>query len=211
MNEKENKGLDDFDDDDIGIARNLRRKQRGSSALKSLLFAFVLVFLVIGSFWVSFLIGKRILVPSKSLPKVEIVENEVVPVPAAPKISAPAPKAEVIEYPNLNAGVEVKKPAAVVKKKIIVPVAAEKKETVPDRPLAAEDAYYKVEAGLFTSKAGAIEKMKELEEQGFEVFAKETGAEGWRVQAGAFKTREKAEKVIADLKAKGFSGKIIKE
>lgn len=211
MSEKENKALDNFEDDDIGIGRSIKRRQRGSGAVKGVVFAFVLIFLVIGSFWVSFLIGKRMLVPSKTFPKIETVDKEVIPVPVVPKVSAPAPKAEKIEYPDLSAGTAVKKPEIRIKKKIVVPVAAEKKEIVPAEPAVKEDVYYKVEAGLFSSKAGAIEKMKELEGAGFEVFAKEAGKGSWRVQAGAFKTSDKAEKVIADLKAKGFSGKIIKE
>ena len=211
MSENENKGLDDFDDDEIGIGRNIKKRQRGSGAAKGALIAFFLVFLVIGSFWVSFLIGKRMLVPARSFQKVEALDSEVIPVPVAPKVPVPAPKAEKIEYPNLNAVAEVKKPEIRIKKKIVVPVSAVKKEVAPEEPAVKDDSYYKVEAGLFSSKADAIEKMKELEAQGFEVFAKEASAGSWRVQAGAFKTRDKAEKVIADLKAKGFSGKIIKE
>jgi cell division septation protein DedD len=157
------------------------------------------------------LIGKRILVPAKTFSNIEVVSNEVVPVPVAPKFSTPSPKVEKTEYPNLNAVPEAKKPEVRIKKKIILPVSAVKKVNAADDPAVKDDAFYKVEAGLFSSKAGAIEKMKELEEQGFEVFAKEASAGSWRVQAGAFKTRDKAEKVIADLKAKGFSGKIIKE
>ncbi|MEK7375868.1 MAG: SPOR domain-containing protein, partial [Candidatus Margulisiibacteriota bacterium] len=92
-----------------------------------------------------------------------------------------------------------------------VPVAPDKKESVPVSDAVKEDTYYKVEAGHYSSKAEAIEEMKKLEAAGFEVFAKETSAGGWRVQAGAFKTNDKAEKVVAELKTKGFSGIIMKE
>ena len=215
MSEKENKALDDFEDDDIGIGRSIKKRQHRSSALKGVLFAFVLIFLIIGSFWVSFLIGKRILVPAKTFPNVESVDNEVVPVPVAPTVPKPVEKTGGIEYPNLNAVAPVKNPEVKIKNKITVPVSPDKKESVPAASavtaVTEEDAYYKVEAGLLSVKSDAIDVMKKLEAAGFEVFAKETSAGAWRVQAGAFKTIDKAEKVVAQLKAKGFSGKIIKE
>ncbi|MEK7376593.1 MAG: hypothetical protein AABZ57_05475, partial [Candidatus Margulisiibacteriota bacterium] len=117
MGDNKNRASDDFDDDDIGIGRNIKKRHRGSGALKGVLFAIVLIFLVIGSFWVSFLIGKRILVPAKTLPKMEAVNNEVVPVLAAPKVPVPAAAAEKIEYPDLSAGAPVKKPVIKIKQR----------------------------------------------------------------------------------------------
>ncbi len=211
MIENENKGLEEFDDDEIGIGRNIKRRSSGSSALKGLFFGLVLVLLVVGSFWASFMIGKRLLLPGKPVGGIQEENTRTVAVPLPDKKPLPAEKEE-IDYPNLGRPLKEARPAQVIRKKVIVPeVKKELPAPVEAKPVPESGVYYKVEAGIAPSREKAIEKMKALEEAGFEVFAREIASGSWRVQAGAFKTRDKAEKVAAELSAKGFSAKVIKE
>ncbi|MFA5097439.1 MAG: SPOR domain-containing protein [Candidatus Margulisiibacteriota bacterium] len=211
MNENQNRGLEEFEDDEIGIGRNIKRRSSGSSALKGIFFGLILVLLVVGSFWASFMIGKRLLLPGKPVEGIQEENTRTVAVPFPEKKPLPAEK-EGLKYPNLERPAKEDRPARVVRKKVIVPeVKKEVPAAVEARPAAESGVYYKVEAGMAPSREQAIEQMKALEEAGFEVFAREIASGSWRVQAGAFKTSDKAEKVAAELTAKGFSAKVIKE
>ena len=211
MSENENRSLDITDDEDIGIGRSLKRRSRSSFPVKGVVFSIFIVFLVVASFWVSFLVGKRILIPEKTILAEKPKPVSTMPVKEVPQSVAERDLTEKTVFPDLS-----QKPPAKAKpvekkisKKVVLPTAPAKKPLAQPAP-AKEDVYYKVQAGLYSSRAQAVEKMKAMEDLGFEVFAREVSG-GWRVQAGAFKSREKADKMASELRAKGLSATVIKE
>jgi cell division septation protein DedD len=201
------------DSDEIGIGRGLRKKKSPLS-LKGAGVALLIVCLVIGSFWLSFLIGKRILSPMRQAPKAEPQNIETYKIPQ----SLPVYDAPKAKEPKKIGPLPVKPVKKVVitkdpffkKKKEAVKKKAEKakKEAVK----AVSDGLYKVRAAVAESKEKAVKLMKDLKDKGFdEVFAHDAGGGNYTVQAGAFKSRANAEKLLKELKEKGFDGKIITE
>ena len=169
--------------------------------LKNLFVFAVLILVVVSSFWISFQLGKRILLPVKNLEeKIEVNIPEpppiIKPLQAAPEIIGVVPTeakpAEPIAEPKL---VETK-PAP---KPIKVKVAA-----------AAGRHFYKIQAGLFTEKIKASELADKILGSGFEIYLKRVG-EAWRVQVGAFKTKGEANAIQSALSGKGFKSEIVFE
>ena len=70
--------------------------------------------------------------------------------------------------------------------------------------------YYKVQAGVFSSKADALSLSSELNANGFETFVRKT-SQGWRVQVGAFQKKSQAESLRNSLSAKGFTATVFYE
>jgi len=192
------------DSDEIGVARGLRKK-KSSFSFKGLATVLMIAALVIVSFWLSFLIGKRILSPMRQVPKAEPQKTETYRVPEdLPVYAAPAPKEKA--GPD-EAVPEVKQVKKVVIKKD--PFFAAKKKTAATVNKGS-GSLYKVRTSIAESKEKAFEIMKGLKEKGFdEAFAHELGGGKFSVQAGAFKLKANAEKLIKELKEKGFDGKII--
>lgn len=180
-----------------------RGENRFLSWLKGLLTFLVLVAVVVASFWVSFRLGKSILMPVKKTPERKI-EAAIPEAPASIKalqrlqeaMSAEARKKEAKKLaraakPQLRA---VRKPLCRVQK----------------RKVAAGKGYYKVQAGWFADKEKAAELASRLKDSGFEVYQRKISG-GWRVQAGAYKTKSTAEALRKKLKDKGFDSSLIYE
>ena len=198
-----------------GLAKEIK-KSEGGDFIKNFFVGLLLIGIVVGSFWVSFLIGKKILVPPiKNLPTFEI------PVPkpvskAALENAEPLQSAAVEEEPILEREIKpapvVSKPSAKPVKKTVTAQTAVKPKTIkPVATVAGKGALlYKVVAGTFSTSAKAISLSSSLKNKGFQSYVKKISS-GFRVQAGAFDTREQAASLVAKLKAKGFSPSIIQE
>lgn len=163
--------------------------------LKGLLTFLVLVAVVVASFWVSFRLGKSILMPVKKAPERKI-EAAIPEAPASIKAlqrlqEAMSAEARKAAKPQLRA---VRKPLCRVQK----------------RKAAAGKGYYKVQAGWFADKEKAAELAGKLKDSGFEVYQRKVSG-GWRVQAGAYKTKSTAEVLRKKLKDKGFDSSLIYE
>jgi len=163
--------------------------------IKNIFIFLALLLVVLGSFWLSFQLGKRILFPVKK-PRVEIT------------IPEPPPSLKVLE----KMGLGTKETTAKEETKEVKALESKPKRLVRVRPkaVASSISYYKVQVGWFKEKAQAQSLAEKVKSQGFEVYLKPIN-HGWRVQAGAFRTVERAKTLQAQLTAKGFRAKIIYE
>ncbi|MDD5382569.1 MAG: SPOR domain-containing protein, partial [Candidatus Margulisbacteria bacterium] len=158
---------------------------RAAPLVKNLLIFLLLVVVIIASFWVSFQLGKKILVPVKK-PEAKIE----VAIPEPPPSIAGLQKAGLLS----KEAEQVAKPTA--EKRVCAPAAVGK--------------YYKVQAGFFVVKTNANNMVSKLKSQGFDAFIVKLGR-GWRVQAGAFKSKKYALERQRALKAKGFDSALVCE
>lgn len=177
--------------------------------LKNLFLFFLLMAIIAGSFWVSFLVGKRILVPTKKVPtKSFVVEKEDAKSPFADEISIEvettakevnelaskylkdeeAFKPEIEEKPPLNTPA-VKQPAA---------------KPVGQTQTMENDKYY-VQVGAFSKNDNAERMKRELEGKGYSALIKKIG-NYWRVYVGGFATKSAAQEELSKLKASGYEG-----
>lgn len=204
--------------DEIGVARGIRKK-KSSISFKGVGVVFLIVALVIGSFWLSFLIGKRIMSPMKQLPKAQMPGIETYKVPEGLPVYD-APKSEVTAPPEEKMPEKaVPMPPKPVKKVVIKkdPFFAKKKEAAKEKAKkakaetvkAASEILYKVRTAIAGSKEKAVTIGKELKEKGFdEIFVYDLGSGKYSVQVGVFRKKENAEKMLKDLKTKGFDANI---
>lgn len=159
-----------------------------SPRLKNFLLFVLLVAVIIASFWLSFQLGRRMLVPSRKISERRIEVPILEPPPSLkslqelPKVS---PEAKAKEIP-------VKKPRL------------QQREVKPKRY------FYKIQAGLFKDKKDAQALAERIKAGGIEVVVKKVDGK-WRVQAGAFSRRARAEVRQGELKSKGFDSEIIFE
>jgi len=176
--------------------------------IRSLLIFVLLVGVIVGSFWISFELGKRVLgsvsnPPVKSIPvKIPAVPPEIaglqekpVKQPKEPAIDAPIEEKDIAKNYPVAVTTTIKKLTRVVAKKSVIPVRLR---------------YYKVQAGVFEDRESAHDLARELKENGIDNFIKKTVA-GWRVQVGAYKTRGQAEGQQIVLRNKGYNTSIIIE
>jgi N-acetylmuramoyl-L-alanine amidase len=175
-------------EEEIGVGRGMKRRRGFIEFVKNIFVGLLLIGIVIGSFWVSFLIGKRVLVPVKPLATAELLP-----------IEESIPFEEEIEFPVVLATPE---------ESFVSEVPSKKVEPKPE-PLE-KIRYYKVQAGLFETKTEAQALVRELKEKGFTSFIREVDSAS-RVQAGAFRTKDRAQVLVDQLKAKGFNSDIIYE
>jgi N-acetylmuramoyl-L-alanine amidase len=200
-----------------GMAGDIK-KSEGGDFIKSIFVGLLLVGIVVGSFWISFLIGKKVLVPPiKNLPTFEI--------PAPKAISrfdiekaTPVKEEPVIQEREIK-GIEVKaklpKPVSVKKIQTAAKPVAVKTASKPaaiKTPVAQSKGvkYYKVIVGTFKAADEANALMKSLKEKGFQSYIKKLSGL-YRVQAGAFDAKDKANPLVFKLKGKGFTPAIIIE
>ena len=186
-------------EEEIGVGRGVKRGGGFGDFLKNIFVGILLIGIVVGSFWVSFLIGKRVLVPVKQL------ETRTLP---------PIEEAKPIQEEDLSAYATVETNAQTQEEyaKRIEPKTDIK--TAPPEPMKYQivhDKYYKVEVGLFTTKAEADALVASLKTKGISSFIKKVSSSGFRVQAGAYKTKEKAQQQVNELKTKGVNSDIIYE
>ncbi|MCU0641700.1 MAG: SPOR domain-containing protein [Candidatus Margulisbacteria bacterium] len=173
----------------------LPEPNRFGAFLKNLLTFLLLLLVVIASFWVSFQLGRRILMPAKKLPGPPVIEA---PVPETPE--------SIKALQRLQAAIsgESQKKTA-VKAKLV-------SRQIVRKPVCrrARSGYYKVQAGWFTDRSLASDLSGRVKAAGFETYVRKVNG-GWRVQAGAFWTRKKAEALRQQLIAKGFKPQVIFE
>ncbi|MEE8638070.1 MAG: SPOR domain-containing protein [Candidatus Margulisiibacteriota bacterium] len=167
-----------------------KRKSGFAGLIKNLLLLLLLAGVIVASFWISFHLGKRILVPVKKIPERRIE----VAIPEPPPSIAAMQRLEEVMIEEL----EKEEPAEVV-------VAKPK-----PKPKAGAIHYYKVQAGVFSEKNNAIGFAKKLRASGFETYIKKV-SKGWRVQAGAFFKKAQALHLQNSLNAKGFKSVIVFE
>lgn len=178
--------------EEIGIGEGLRKRKSGWG--RGLFIAIVMILVVVGSFWASFLIGKSMLTPVKSLSTEGTLPlEEVAPILLPEIVPQEGIVPEKIEIP-------IKKEAPVVGKKTGVKV-----KSARGGPLASK--WYKVQAGAFKDRESALELEKQLKLQGYptHVYRK---AGLWEIQVGAFKAEWRAKKLVGELQDKGFKASI---
>lgn len=175
----------------INPSENFQAKEKGSSRIRNFLIFLVLIGVVASSFWISFQLGKRILIPIKKIPERRIE----VAIPEPPPSIKALQELERIMTPEAGK----KKPAAVAVKPVPV------KKTMAIKPV-----YYKVQAGVFVDKVNAQALADKVRASGFEVYLKKIST-GWRVQVGAFRSKSEAEALQNALIGKGFKSRIIYE
>lgn len=162
--------------------------------IKSLSVFILLVAIIAASFWVSFLLGKRILMPARKVPRPKI--EVTIPEP-------PASIAALQEFEEITK--EVKTEPAKPKPKIV------KKSVKPEKQYTSvEKRYYKVQAGIFVHKSNALKTAERLEANGFQTYMKKVD-QGWRVQVGAYIKESMAQSLQKALSAKGFAASVIFE
>ena len=164
-------------------------EKRSTGFGKNLLILLFLIIVIIGSFWLSFQLGKRIL--SSDRQSTEDMVEMIIPEP---------PEAIKDMQREVSVSVEEIFPEA----KII--------ETAPKTvvPKIVYGKYYKVQAGYFVVKNNALNQAKSLRDKGFETFVKKVG-KGWRVQVGAFRAKVRAKNLQSSLKSQGFESALVYE
>lgn len=171
-------------------------ESNASAWIKSALTVVVLVLVVVASFWISFQLGKRILLPVKKVPEGRI--EAVIPEPP-PSIKALQKLRAAV---SLEAGTKEVR-AVAGKDKVKVKAKGETRKRYGKQ-------YYKVQAGLYANKNSARKLSQKIEDSGFSTYIKKVRS-GWRVQAGAFRSRGEAAGLQKSLRAKGFKSQIIHE
>jgi len=181
-------------EEEIGVARGMKKRGRFSEFFRNLLVGFLLIGIVVGSFWISFLIGKRVLVPVKTISTRELtpIEEEI---PEIEKKIVGGPAIASSEVGIIGV-IEEEAPAKIIEPQPVQP------ETMK---------YYKVQAGLFTTVSEAEELSARLKQSGFSCFIKKLSNSTYRVQAGAFRTKSRAQTLVNQLQVKGFGSEIIYE
>ncbi|MFH1710047.1 MAG: SPOR domain-containing protein [bacterium] len=204
-----------------GVAGDIRRSE-GRDFIKNIFVGFLLVGIVVGSFWISFLVGKRVLVPPvRNLPTLETA-----PLKAISKLdierAVPVKEEPVIKEREIKAvEVKAKLPPPVAVKKIMtakkIGAARTPVKTAVVKPAVKAPAektvsakYYKVIAGTYKTAAEVNKVIKSLKEKGFRSYVKKISGL-YRVQVGAFDESDKADPLVVQLKEKGFTPTIIIE
>jgi hypothetical protein len=176
---------------------NIPKKGGGFlSFLKHLVVFVLLVGVIVASFWVSFSLGKRLLVPVKKMPGRQI--EVAIPEPPASVAALQEFEEIILEEKEEEVQPEPSKPQPA------------KPEVVKKRASPPDTKYYKVQAGVFGSKTNASDLAKKLRASGIDTFIRKV-SQGWRVQAGAYMSKKWALNQQHKLKAKGFESRIIYE
>lgn len=202
----------DMPDDEIGVVRDLKKKKPFN--LKSLGITVFIVILIVSSFWASFFIGKMFLTPVRKLPDVdfqkldEMFAQETIPpdpMSAGQAVTEESPA--VYEVPS-DAPAEKELPRK-------DPFTPEKKTAPKATAAAAKPApvksLFKVSSPAFDTREKAAALSAKMSSAGFESFVKQESAGKFSVQAGLFKSRSNAERLVEQLKAKGFEGVITEQ
>ncbi|MFA5839397.1 MAG: SPOR domain-containing protein [Candidatus Margulisiibacteriota bacterium] len=157
----------------------------------------VLIVVVVGSFWISFELGMRILNGGNNNVN-KIIPSDIPEVP--PEIAKlQTNKVKLVKQP-----LKAVKSTAVINKPLAV--FANPKRIVRTK----SSGYYKVQAGYFYDQSSAKALAEKLLGDGFDTYVKKVGT-GWRVQVGAYKTKKLANVMQNSLKVKGYSSKLIVE
>jgi len=207
---------------EFGHLEEETKEHKTSGWLKNSLIFLVLLAVVAASFWISFQLGKRILLPVKrpAEQKIDVAIPEPPPdIQALQKLqevmseeakkqetATPEPAAHEVKMP-----VKAVAPKPAVAKKVAAPVRVAAKAPAKTAPkISTGKRYYKVQAGWFRDKAKAQELADLVQENGFEIYLKKVNS-GWRVQVGAFRTKEEAEALRDALEKKNISSQVLFE
>ena len=175
-------------DKEKGVAKDINRRSSDFGWLKNIFVALLLVGIVVGSFWISFLIGKRVLTPVKPLRS-----EKVMPVPES---TAPIVEEEVVIEEEAVVPKPEPKPEPMPEPKPVPKTAPVKEPSVTK--------YYKVRVGSFTTSAAAYNTEKQLKNAGFPTFVRKIDSGMWTIQVGAFVKKSQADSLVGQLKAKEF-------
>ncbi len=176
------------------------RQNKFLALVKNLLVLVILVAVILGSFWVSFNLGKKLLMPVKKTAMGRI------------NVSIPEPPASIAHLQKLD---KLITPTKEVRDQVVQRTTTT--VTLARRPVqpvvgytGASGQYYKVQAGYFKELDNALNLSKQLKSNGFETFIKKLNS-GWRVQVGAFRSKKWAQQLQRSLKAKGFDSVLVFE
>jgi SPOR domain len=180
------------------------RKNKFLTAVKNLLALVILVVVILGSFWISFNLGKTLLLPAKRSATEKI------------DVSIPEPPASIAHLQKLDELMGQTKEAkaqtgtlTVVEQTTTTTRARQAAKSVVGYT-SASGRYYKVQAGYFKELSNALNLSKQLKANGFETFVRKIN-DGYRVQAGAFHSKKWAQQLQRSLKAKGFDSVLVFE
>lgn len=157
--------------------------------LRNILLIIVLIGIVAASFWVSFLIGQKLLTPVKKLPTKYLIPEEPPLIPSSitlevetvgKKVKPAKAKKTVISRPKVRVEMEPK---------------AEAEASGP----------WVIQVGAFSKSANAALLVKQIKAKGFAARQAKVGA-WWRVYAGGFKTAAEAKEYQSRLLSTGFEG-----
>jgi len=187
-----------------GVAGDIK-KSEGGDFIKNIFIGLLLVGIVVGSFWISFLIGKKVLVPPvKNLPTFEI------PVPKAIS-KAEIEKATPVKEEPIIQEREIK--AVEVKAKLPKPISVKKvqkaKKTVAAK--SATKTAKKVAARAVTKTAAKVAASKPAVKPAETMPVVETtSVKYYKIIVGSYKTADEANALVSSLKEKGFQSYVKK-
>ena len=167
--------------------------------LKNLFLFILLVVVIVGSFSISFVIGKRILVPTKKIPtRSFLAEKELAKGPLSEEISIEV-ETTAREMDKLASKYLAEEK---IEEKIEVP--APKKPAVKKSVKGATSfGEYYVQVGAYSYHSNALNFKKELEGKGFPASVFKKG-KYYRVYAGSFSTMSQAKAQVSKLKSAGY-------
>ena len=161
-----------------------------------------LVVIIVLSFWLSFMIGKQMLVPTKKLPTQYLITEEAKPV-LPPEVTLEV-QGITLESITLEAVPTIEnKP---VEEKIIlrpIPPKKQKAAVVIEKPVKAISGEYTVQLGAFSHYKNAQTLLKELKSKGFDAEVKSSGRL-YKVQSGSFDDMSEARAYLSRITAAGF-------
>jgi cell division protein FtsN len=178
------------------LNQEIPKKNQVVESSKNIALILILTIIIIGSFWVSFQLGKKLLVPVKKMPK----EKIEVTIPEAPPSVAHLQKLEKLS--GLKSATKPTTPAPAV--------CATKPVVSNSTTKVVSGKYYKLQVGLFTYKSNAVNLTTKLTSCGLEAFYRSVKGK-WRVQAGAYRKKSDALNAQKALKKKGYDSIIICE
>jgi hypothetical protein len=197
INDNENQGSDRFEIDDlesesVSMADKIEEakpERNLASFLKNLFIFLLLGGVIVGSFWISFNVGRNLLVPAVK--------------PAEEKVETALKEPAVTEATKATKETTAKKATS-------KPAVAKKTTSKPRTTSSVKRKYFKVQAGVFKNKTNAVNLAKKISESGFGTYIKKLST-GWRVQAGAFIKKTRAQNMQRLLMNKGFKSVLVYE
>jgi hypothetical protein len=176
--------------------------------MKNVLVFITLFLVVIGSFWISFQLGKRLLLPiGRGEEKIKVAVPEPPAALQALQKKGMAESDGAAKKPKLALDLPA---APVVAVKPAVKRTAAVKRTEKNTKVAASGHYYKVQAAYFKNGKNAARLAEKIKAEGIDTFVKRIGS-AYRVQTGAFRTRDEASALALQMKEKGFDSVILYE
>ena len=161
--------------------------------LKKFFLIILLIAVIVGSFWVSFLIGKRMLLPAKKLPE-SLTPPQINSIVAEPVISDTSLDISI----EVETSIPKNKPIVIPESKVEI-----KKIVKPVVKKVYTSGTYKVQVGAFGKYSNAKGQVSNLKKKGYNASISKYG-KLWRVLAGSFSSQSSANKLVTKLKASGF-------